>query len=374
MGNEPLRILSIIPYKILPAILGGEKGIAVFNEYLAKKAYLIGVTTKNNDPALAKGYTLLNIISDSRSRYANIFLSRVIRNIINKEHITHLITEHPYYAWLARILRKTTGVTWIVHSHNIEYMRSKSIGRWWWKALKWYEGWAYRNADKVFFISDDDMQHAIQNLGVSKTNSIVVTYGIEYSKIPDDINKCRTQIKEKYAIAADEKILLFNGALYHSTNYDALKVILEEINPALLRKDFKYKIIVCGKGLPDFFNELKDYADKNIIYAGFVDDISLYFKAAEIFLNPILSGGGVKTKAIEAIAMNCTVISTELGAMGINREVCGNKLQVVAQGEWENFGDLIVSSSQHEYQTPSEFFEYYYWEVIISRTLNFICY
>jgi hypothetical protein len=37
MDNGPLRILSIIPYKILPAKLGGEKGIAIFNEYLAKK-------------------------------------------------------------------------------------------------------------------------------------------------------------------------------------------------------------------------------------------------------------------------------------------------------------------------------------------------
>jgi hypothetical protein len=37
MDKAPLRILSIIPYKILPAKLGGEKGIAVFNEYLAKK-------------------------------------------------------------------------------------------------------------------------------------------------------------------------------------------------------------------------------------------------------------------------------------------------------------------------------------------------
>ncbi len=29
-----INIVSIIPYKIFPAKLGGEKGIAVFNEYL----------------------------------------------------------------------------------------------------------------------------------------------------------------------------------------------------------------------------------------------------------------------------------------------------------------------------------------------------
>jgi len=372
MDKAPFRILSIIPYKIVPAKLGGEKGIAVFNEYLAKKTVLVGVTTKNNDPALAKGYRLMNILSDNRSRYGNIFLIGKIKKIITKEKITHLITEHPYYGWLSWMLGKATDVKWVVHSHNIEYMRSMSIGRWWWKALKRYEGWTYRKADKVFFISDDDRKHAIKFLGVDPAKSLTVTYGIEQHSIPADKQECRRMISEKYSIDRTNKILLFNGALYHSTNYDALKIILDEINPFLIENKFSYKIIVCGKGLPEFFNELRNYADKNVIYAGFVNDISLYFKAADIFLNPILSGGGVKTKAIEAIAMDCTVVSTELGAMGIKRDVCGNKLQVVGEGEWNKFGNLIISASSENYHTPFKFYEYYYWENIIKKVLDFI--
>ena len=141
-------------------------------------------------------------------------------------------------------------------------------------------------------------------------------------------------------MTAPIKFYLFNGALYHSTNYDALKIILDEINPFLIENKFSYKIIVCGKGLPEFFNELRDYADKNVIYAGFVNDISIYFKAADIFLNPILSVRRGKIKAIEAIAMDCTVVSTELGAMGIKRDVCGNKLQVVGEGDWNKFWEF----------------------------------
>ena len=371
MAKAPLSILSIIPYKILPAKLGGEKGIAVFNEYLAKKTKLVGVTTKNNDPGLAKGYKLLNFLSDNRSRYANILLFGKIKKVIRNEKITHLITEHPYYGWLAWMVRKSTHVRWIVHSHNIEYMRSMSIGRWWWKALRRYEGWAYRKADKVFFISDDDRKHAMEHLGVDPTRSLTVTFGIEQSSIPNDRQECRRMISEKYSIDSAHKILLFNGALYHSTNYDALKIILAEINPLLLENKFSYKLIVCGKGLPEFFNELRDYSDKNVIYAGFVDDITIYYKAADIFLNPILRGGGVKTKAIEAIAMNCTVVSTELGAMGIKNDVCGSKLKVVKEGEWKLFTELVMSSG-NDGNTSQQFFEYYYWENIISRAVNFI--
>lgn len=368
-----MKIVSIIPYKILPAKLGGEKGIAVFNEYLARQVELVGITTGNNDPALARGYKLLNILSNSRSRYINISLYFEVRKILRRERADYLLIEHPYYGWLAWMLRRTMNIKLIVHSHNMEYMRSKSIGRKWWKTLKWYERWTYKLADKVFFISEDDREFATRELGIDPGKSMAVTYGIEQSAIPSDLEQGRAKVEQLHGIQPDEKILLFNGALYHSTNYDALRVILDEINPFLLEEpNFKYKILVCGKGLPDFFNELRDYAGKNIIYAGFVDDISLYFKAADIFLNPILSGGGIKTKAVEALAMNCTVVSTELGALGLLKEVCGDKLHVVHEGEWKRFSDLVILSSQRNDQTPESFFEYYYWENIIRRVVKWL--
>ncbi|HTE24676.1 glycosyltransferase family 4 protein, partial [Flavitalea sp.] len=183
-------------------------------------------------------------------------------------------------------------------------------------------------------------------------------------------------VRTLHGIAGNEKILLFNGALYHHTNYDALKIILDIINPQLLAQGLNYKILVCGKGLPDFFNGLKDYSDKNIIYTGFVDDISIYFKAADVFLNPIISGGGVKTKAIEAIAMDCTVISTEIGALGLIREVCGNKLQIVPDEDWPNFSRLVIAALSNTLNnndhTPQAFFDYYYWGSIAKKVAQIV--
>ncbi len=371
MQEKAIQLVSIIPYKIFPAQLGGEKGIALFNEYLAKKIRLVSVTIRSNGPAFANGYQLINTISDSRLRYINIFLFFQLRSLLKAKKTTHLIIEHPYFGWLAWMLRCSLNIKWIVHSHNIEYMRSRSIGRWWWKGLKWYEGWVYRNADKVFFISEEDRQFAIKWLKADPSKSIEVTYGIVQAGLPEDSLSSRAQICLKHAFPVTEKILLFNGALYHSTNYDALRVILDKINPVLLaQKNFKYKILVCGKGLPDSFDNLSGYIDKNIVYAGFVEDISVYFSAADVFINPILSGGGVKTKAIEALAMNCTVVSTELGAMGIQKQVCGNKLYVVPEGEWNTFADLIVLSSESNDFTPREFYQYYYWGNIIDKAVK----
>jgi glycosyltransferase involved in cell wall biosynthesis len=117
-------------------------------------------------------------------------------------------------------------------------------------------------------------------------------------------------------------------------------------------------------------NSLKAYADRNIIYAGFVEDISTYYKGADLFLNPVLSGGGVKTKIIEAIAYGTTVISTKTGAEGIVREVCGDKLQVVNDENWEMFIKIIVENNTPVLATPQEYYTYYYWENIVMNFQN----
>lgn len=365
-----IRVVSIIPYKILPARLGGEKGIAVFNEYVGNLIPITAIGTRNNEIAEARNYTILNKLSNRRLRYINIFLYFTIRSLIKQEKATHLLIEHPYYGWLAWLIKKTMPVTWVVHSHNIEFERSRSIGRWWWKALKWYEQWVYKSSDINFFISEDDRNYAIEKLGVSSSKSFAITYGVEMPGIPADLNECKQQVLQKHRINPGEKILLFNGALYHHTNFNALQVILDIVNPILLKQQgLPYKIIVCGKGLPDFFNELKEYAGKNIIYAGFVDDISVYFKAADLFLNPIISGGGVKTKAIEAIAYNCPVVSTKIGALGLVLNICGHQLKVVSNNAWEEFANEILQSLEHRGNTPESFYQYYYWGNIAEKVV-----
>jgi len=367
MTDTPLKIVSIIPYKVLPAKLGGEKGIALFTEYLGRRIPLTAISTRNNSTSTPRSYGLLNLLSNARIRYANLFLFFTIRNILKKENATHLLIEHPYYGWLAYLLKKSFPVTWVVHSHNIEYMRSKSIGRWWWKVLEWYETWVYKKADINFFISEDDRKHATQVLRIDGNKSFEITYGVEQPGLPDDADAARREIRQLHRIAENEIILLYNGALYHHSNYDAVTVITEKINPLLLQNAFRYKIIICGKGLPTFFRELKEFENSNIIYAGFVDDINIYFKAADIFLNPILSGGGVKTKAIEAISMNCTVVSTSFAATGIHQEVCGEKLQVVPDHDWGLFAEKIINVSEKQSYTPHSFYDYYYWDSIAKK-------
>ncbi len=366
---EKNNVLSLVSYKILPAKMGGQKGIALFNEYLSKEVNLTCVSTKNNEADLAKGYNMLNILSNSKLRYVNIFYFFLIRKIIKANNITHLIIEHPYWGWLGFLLKTFCKIKLIVHSHNIEALRFKSTGKWWWKILWHYEKWTYTKADTVFFITAEDLEYATKYFGIKKEKCTVITYGIEIDKIPTVAEKenARAEICKEYGIKKDEKILFFNGTLDYGPNLDAVETILKKINPILIENNtFKYKIIICGKGLPAIYNDLKDYSNKNIIYAGFVNDIKTYFLGADIFINPVIDGGGIKTKLVEALGYNLSVVSTVSGAIGVPLGIVESKMCVVNDNDWEGFGGEIISIDVLK-DTPKEFFDWFYWSDIVRK-------
>jgi polysaccharide biosynthesis protein PslH len=356
------KVLDVMPYAYLPYRSGGQKSIAQFLEYLGHEVDLAVITVTGNNEKLAISYRINTMLGQGASRYYNYSLIKKITAFIKEENIETIIWEHPYYAWLAFAVKKRTGVKTIFHTHNIEHLRFKSLGRWWWWILKKYERWAFKKADAVFFITPEERAYLIKEWKLEPGKCFNVPFGVPVKNFPLDKAECRNKIATLHSIAADEKILLFNGALDYAPNTDAVKYITDHINPLLLQyAALKYKIIICGKGLPADMNELKAFANKNIIYAGFVDDIEMYFKAADLFLNPVQTGGGIKTKMVESIAFGTTVIATASGAAGIIKEACGEKLIVVADNDWKGFAEAVVLNADKNSTTPDDYYKNYYW-------------
>ena len=369
------NVLSIVSYQFLPAKMGGQKGIAFFNRFFSKQVNLTCVTTINNNANFADGYDLLTILSSSKIRYINLFFFFRIKKIIQQKGITHLLLEHPYYGWLGILIQRFCKVTFIVHAHNIESLRFKSTGKWWWRILAFYEKWTFKNADICFFINDEDKAYAITHFIIAPQKCITIPYGFELDRIPSAQEKldAKNFLRMQYAIAADEKILLFNGTLNYKPNLDAIDVILEKINPILLKNPgFKYKLIICGKDLPRSYQELAAYKNRNIVYAGFVDDIIPYFKGADIFINPVIDGGGIKTKLVEALGYNLDVVTTAEGAAGVPINITGNKMSVIRQSNWESFAQKIINSGNAAGNIPAAFFEHFYWEEIAKKAAKII--
>lgn len=367
--NQSPHIVALVSYKIFPAKMGGQKGIALFYKYLSRLLPVTIVTTQNNGTPEDMGASFMPVLANSKLRYANPFLFPQLKKILTQKKSTHLVLEHPYYGWLGYLLKNSCRIKLIVHSHNIESIRFRSTGKWWWKILWYYERFVHRKADISFFITDEDRAFAIKEFGLIPAACHTITYGFEISAAPTSADRlaARQSLQQLYSFNENHKILLFNGTLDYKPNLDALDVILEDINPGLMaREGFFYKIIICGKGLPAHYQELAGYSGKNIIYAGFVDDINIYFKGADIFINPVTDGGGIKTKVVEALGFNLSVISTESGAIGLPSSVTGRKLTRIKDGDWNSFAQAITAVDSNQ-NIPQSFFEHFFWGNIAKK-------
>ena len=374
MSQEKVNIAALIPYKIFPPKMGGQKGIAYFYRFFATLVNLTCITTKNNEEDGEKEYEVFRLLNSHRFRYVNLLYFFSIRKIVIQKRITHFIIEHPYFGWLGILLKWFCNIKLVVHSHNIEGLRFKSLGKWWWGILWNYEKFTHKQAHINFFIHEEDREFAIQRFGLSPSKCFIITYGFELHHGPSAANKLAAKAKlcELYDIDKEDKILLFNGTLDYSPNREALDVILEIINPLLLAEQgFKYRILICGSKLPPLYNNLLAYQDKNVTYAGFVDDITLYFKGADIFLNPVIDGGGIKTKIVEALGYDLSVISSQSGAIGIPVSITGEKMKVIADSDWTLFAAQVILQKT-ENCTPPEFFDHFYWGNIAKKAFECI--
>ena len=112
------------------------------------------------------------------------------------------------------LLKNFCGVRLVVHSHNMEGNRWKSLGKWWWRILWIYEKFTHRQADYNFFIQDEDRNYAIQSFDLNKKKCITVSFGTEIPEPPSMkiVGQQIWIIQQQLDIPEDIPLLLFNGA------------------------------------------------------------------------------------------------------------------------------------------------------------------
>ncbi len=377
MKDQSINLLCIAPYRFLPAVNGGHKAIEQLYKEVGSLIQTIVVSTSNNDVSLAQHYKLIPLFSTSPLHYINLFYFFRIKKLIKQNRITHLLMEHPYTGWLGFLLKKYAGVVWMVRSHNIEAVRFKTLEKWWWKLMWRYESWVHRKADMSFFITNDDRQFAINTYSVPQQKCNVLTYGI-YQKAapsPDEKKRAKTNLCKEYNIPFSNTVLLFNGDLGYAPNTAAVEAIVSRIHPLLIEQtSLAYTIFICGKNLPEMMQKQIQAKAENIIYTGFVADITSYFLAADIFINPVVTGGGIKTKLVEALAFNCNAVSTRSGAVGIDVSVCNDKLLIVEDDDWKGFVDCIQQASYINTNIGEAFYQVYNAETIAQHFLQTLRY
>ncbi len=140
----------------------------------------------------------------------------------------------------------------------------------------------------------------------------------------------------------NRKDIMFVGGFCHAPNIDGIKWFIENIFPDVLKFIPSMKVYILGSNPTD---EVKNLGSENVIIVGYVseDELHDYYKKCRLSIAPLRYGAGIKGKVIEAMAIGMPIITTPIGAEGINN---AEKLMVCS--DEKQFAESIIQIYDNE--------------------------
>ncbi|SEN20589.1 Glycosyltransferase involved in cell wall bisynthesis [Mucilaginibacter gossypiicola] len=237
----------------------------------------------------------------------------------------------PYLA----AMRKHTQARLIYRSHNIEHQvwmrlaqqKSDLFKKWYLHLLarrvKDYELQQLNKFDGIAVFTNEDKKTMV-SYGVTIPVDIFPV-GISLPDYKPDYNK------------TEFPSLFFLGSLDWMPNREGIEWFIENFYKDLTEGDLRVKFYVAGHNIPDSFDDYE--AMGKIFIQGEVDDASEFVNSKAIMVVPLLSSGGMRVKIVEGMAMEKCIISTSLGAEGINFT---NGANILIANNRQEFYDAIA--------------------------------
>lgn len=168
--------------------------------------------------------------------------------------------------------------------------------------LKNYEIDHLDKYDGIVCISKVDAEYY---LNLTTEPVITATFGINPEEYP--ISRIKEAVPD----------LFFIGAMNWMPNAAGLKWFLSEVWPAVHEVLPELRFYIAGKEIPAW---LKAFESNHVRLVGEVENAKDFISSRSIMIVPLHSGSGIRIKIIEGMALGKTVISTTIGAEGIDYE------------------------------------------------------
>ena len=104
------------------------------------------------------------------------------------------------------------------------------------------------------------------------------------------------------------------GSMDWIPNLEGVNWFLEKVWPKVLNEVPQARMYLAGRKMPQ---TLMNTEYRNVSIVGEVPDAMYFIESKKINIVPLLSGSGIRVKIIEAMSVGKTVISTTIGAEGI---------------------------------------------------------
>jgi len=130
---------------------------------------------------------------------------------------------------------------------------------------------------------------------------------------------------------------VFLGGLDYVPNLEALRWWRDQVAPRLRARGTDVRLSAVGFADDD---HRREFASTPITLLGYVDDLADALRDRRMFVAPIQSGAGVKTKVLDAMSVALPVVATSAGVSGI--PVTAGRDALVADDP-ERFADEVTS-------------------------------
>jgi polysaccharide biosynthesis protein PslH len=223
----------------------------------------------------------------------------------------------------------------VVDSHNIDYELARQYARVGrnlahrlyaevnWRKLRREELGTYGDADGVYLCSSVDERRLLDIHPGARTAVIPNAADVEYYH-PRSTDP-----------PPDGRTVVFFGLLSYAPNVDGVIYFIEKIWPRVAEAHPEVRVKIIGGSAP---RSLQLLAGPRVELTGFVPDLRPHLAAAAAVVVPLRLGGGTRLKIVEAMAMAKAIVSTTLGAEGIEA-VPGRDLLIEDQPE--GFADAV---------------------------------
>jgi glycosyltransferase involved in cell wall biosynthesis len=232
-----------------------------------------------------------------------------------------------------------TGVPLILFQHNMEALiwkrlsesSSNPIKRFYLNCqFERFSKWERRLSrlfDGVITVSEDDSRYAREQYQLDNVRGHVPT-GVDVD-----------YFAPRKEILTDSGVIGFLGSMDWLANIQAVEFFVRDVYTRIKHAIPGVRFVVIGRNPPKSVLDLAK-SDVSVTVTGSVEDVRPYLKECDLMVVPLLAGGGTRIKILEAMAMGVPVVSTTIGAEGLELE-SGRHLEIVDHAD--EFADITVS-------------------------------
>jgi glycosyltransferase involved in cell wall biosynthesis len=156
----------------------------------------------------------------------------------------------------------------------------------------------------VIAVSEADAQGMRELFGVQRVSHVPTGVDIAYFSPPD-------------APVQPSADLVFLGSMDWMPNIDGVVYFVREVLPLIRRSRPECSLAIVGKDpLPEILRLARDHS--GITVTGTVPDVRPYLWGSRVSIVPLRIGGGTRLKIYESMAARVPVVSTVVGAEGLD--------------------------------------------------------